>query len=195
MRARSARTERMIVIAPGMSMRARHDLVHVRLASPREARDRRPPAVRTARGPAAPGLEPRRLRQIRARELVAPLFAAPFEHVDDLAHLLILEQSTHELGARIFPLLFVAARQQQLRLDAQQPRGHLEILRRLVQSERANAARRTARRCARSECRRCRPALRESAKAADRAGRKTPSVSTTNPSRIRWYTASRASGA
>ncbi len=49
----------------------------------------------------------RRLRQIRARELIAPFFAAPLEQVDDLAHLLILEQPSHELGARILPLLLV----------------------------------------------------------------------------------------
>ena len=81
----------------------------------------------------------RRLRQIRARELIAALFAATLEHVDDLAHLLVLEQPSHELGARIFPLLLVAVRQQHLRLDAQQPRGHLEILGGLVESERPDA--------------------------------------------------------
>ena len=56
------------------------------------------------------GRRSRRLRQIRARELIASLFAASFEHVDDFAHLLILEQPANELGARIFPLLFVVPR-------------------------------------------------------------------------------------
>ena len=38
--------------------------------------------------------------------------------------------------ARVLPRQVVApARQQQLRLDAQEPRGHLEVLRRLVEAE------------------------------------------------------------
>ena len=43
------------------------------------------------------------LREIRARELIATLFAATLEHVDHFAHLLVLEQPTNQLGARIFP--------------------------------------------------------------------------------------------
>src|SRR6185503_11463665 len=81
----------------------------------------------------------RGLRQIRARKLVAPLYAAPLEEIDHLAHLLILEQPPHQLGAWIFPRLDVRARQQHLRLDAQQPSRHLEILRGFVQPELANA--------------------------------------------------------
>ena len=45
------------------------------------------------------------LRQIRAREPISPLVAAPLENVHDFAHLLILEQAPDELGARILPLL------------------------------------------------------------------------------------------
>ena len=75
-----------------------------------------------------------RLRQVGAREPVAPLLAGALEHVHHLAHLLVLEQATHELRARIVPrLLAIGARQQHLRLDAQQPRRHLEVVRRLVQ--------------------------------------------------------------
>ena len=90
----------------------------------------------------------KRLRRSSARSL---------EHVDDFAHLLVLEQPPHELRARIFPRLVVlAARQEHLRLDAQQPRRHLEVVGGLVERERRECARETARRCARSGCRRCR---------------------------------------
>src|SRR5437667_1705 len=47
-----------------------------------------------------------------------------------------LEQPAHQLGAWILPfVLSQPARQQQLRLDAQQPRRHLEIVGRLVQPQ------------------------------------------------------------
>ena len=138
MRARSASTERMIVIAPGTSSARGTTSCMLGCATARRTRStadeqlgQRERERRLRRR--------RRLRQIRARELVAPLFAATLEDVDDLAHLLILEQSANELGARILPLLLVAARQQQLRFDAQQPRRHLEILGGLVESERADA--------------------------------------------------------
>jgi len=56
--------------------------------------------------------------------------------IHELADLLVLEQPSHQLGARVFPLVVAeAARQQQLRLDAQQPRRHLQIVRRLVQPQ------------------------------------------------------------
>ena len=129
----------MIVIAPGMSRRARNDFVHVRLRS--TARSTRSTADSSSdeRERERRLRRRRRLRQIGARELVAALFAATLEHVDDFAHLLILEQAAHELGARIFPRLLVAARQQHLRLDAKQARRHLEIFGGFVQAERANA--------------------------------------------------------
>src|SRR2546427_9011441 len=58
------------------------------------------------------------------------------EPVHELANLLILEQPAHQLRARVLPLVVPdAARQQQLRLDAQQPRRHLEVVRRLVQPQ------------------------------------------------------------
>ena len=73
---------------------------------------------------------------VGARKPVAPVLAQPFEDVHHFAHLLVLEQAAHEFGARILPrLLAVGARQQHLRLDAQQARGHLEVLGRLVQLE------------------------------------------------------------
>src|SRR6185369_9637418 len=75
------------------------------------------------------------LRQIGARELIATLLSATLEHVHDFAHLLILEQAPHQLAARILPRLLIAARQQQLRLDAQQARRHLEVIGRLVDAE------------------------------------------------------------
>ena len=58
------------------------------------------------------------------------------EPVHELADLLVLEQSAHQLGARIFPLVVAEPpRQQHLRLDAEQPRRHLEIVSRLIESE------------------------------------------------------------
>ena len=79
-------------------------------------------------------------RQPGAREPGATIFRRALEHVDDLAHLLVLEQPAHELGARIFPRLVVlVARQQHLRLDAQQARRHLEVVGGLVDPERPDA--------------------------------------------------------
>ena len=69
--------------------------------------------------------------------MIAARFASRIQDVDDLADLLILEQPAHEIGARVFPR-FVAlrVREQQLGFDAQQPRGHVEIIGRLVETER-----------------------------------------------------------
>src|SRR5258705_2987153 len=56
--------------------------------------------------------------------------------VDELADLLVLEQPAHQLGTRVFPLVVAEpARQQHLRLDAQQPRRHLEIVGGLVEPQ------------------------------------------------------------
>ncbi len=76
----------------------------------------------------------------RVREAAATEFRPDFEHVDDFSHLLILEQATHQLRTRIIPR-FVAAvlRQQHLRLDAQKPRGHLQVLGRFIQPQRLDA--------------------------------------------------------
>src|SRR5260370_6924359 len=56
--------------------------------------------------------------------------------MQQLADLLILKQPTDQLGARIFPFVTTQAPwQQHLRLDPQQPGRHLEVIRRLVQSQ------------------------------------------------------------
>ena len=71
-----------------------------------------------------------------ATETVGPLFGRAVQPIHELADLLVLEQPSHQLGARVFPLIVAeTARQQQLRLDAQQPRRHLQIVRRLVQPQ------------------------------------------------------------
>ena len=76
----------------------------------------------------------------RAREAVRRALGPRLEDVDDLAHLLVLEQPADQLGPRIVPgFRAIPPRQQHLRLDAQQPRGHLEVLRRFVQPQRADA--------------------------------------------------------
>jgi len=65
----------------------------------------------------------RRLRRRRlcrkegAREVIASFLAAALEHVDDLAHLLILEQASYELRAGILPLLLFAGGEQELGFD------------------------------------------------------------------------------
>ena len=59
------------------------------------------------------------------------------EYLEMAAHLLILEESTHELGARILPRFVVLVpRQEHPRLDTQQLRRHLEVLRGLIEGER-----------------------------------------------------------
>ena len=63
-----------------------------------------------------------------------------FEQIDDFAHLLIFQQPAHEFSAGIFPrVLAVGPRQQHLRFDSQQAGGHFEVIRRFVESERADA--------------------------------------------------------
>ena len=88
--------------------RARHDLVHLRLA--RRAEHAIDGGEQLGERQRERRLRRRgRLRQVRARESIASLFAATLEHVHHFAHLLVLEQPAHELGARIFPRLLVAA--------------------------------------------------------------------------------------
>ena len=48
-------------------------------------------------------------RQVRPPEAIATLLAAPLEMVDHLADLLVLQQATHQLAARVLPLLVVTA--------------------------------------------------------------------------------------
>src|SRR5690349_7641777 len=80
------------------------------------------------------------LRHVRARESAATLFSESLEDIHHLAHLLVLEQSPHELSARVFPrVIELVARQQHLRLDAEQSRGHLEIVGRLVELHEVDA--------------------------------------------------------
>jgi hypothetical protein len=60
--------------------------------------------------------------------------------IRDLADLLILEQPPDEFRARILPRLVVLVpRQQHLRLDAQEPRRHLEVFGGLVDRHRLDA--------------------------------------------------------
>ena len=60
------------------------------------------------------------LRHPTTWELVPTLLATTLEEIDDLAHLLILEQAAHEFGAGIFPrFLALSPRQEHLRLDAE----------------------------------------------------------------------------
>jgi hypothetical protein len=79
------------------------------------------------------------IREKRAGEVPPPVLGAMLEHVDDLAHLLVFEQTADELRARVLPIVALTPRQEHLRLDAQQPRRHLEIVRRLVEPERPDA--------------------------------------------------------
>ena len=58
------------------------------------------------------------------------------EPVHQLADLLVLEQPPHQLGPWILPLVLPEpARQQHLRLDAQQPRRHFQVIRRLIEPQ------------------------------------------------------------
>ena len=76
-------------------------------------------------------------RQVRASEAVPPIVTACLEYVHHFAYLLVLEKATNELGAGIFPLLVTfVARQEHLRLDANQASGHLEVVGCLVEPER-----------------------------------------------------------
>src|SRR6266404_1440402 len=72
-------------------------------------------------------------------ELLRPARRRRPQPLHQLADLLVLEQPTHQLGAWIFPLVVPQApRQQHLRLDPEQPGGHLEVVRRLIQSQLAD---------------------------------------------------------
>src|SRR5881392_27215 len=84
---------------------------------------------RRRRGGRRLGTEPApQLLGAPGRRLAQPL--------DQLADLLVLEQPPHQLGPRIFPLVVSQPpRQQHLRLDPQEPRRHLEVVRRLVQPQ------------------------------------------------------------
>src|SRR6266851_1869030 len=69
-------------------------------------------------------------------ELLRPARRRRPQPLHQLADLLVLEQPVHQLGAWVFPLVVPQApRQQHLRLDPEQPGGHLEVVRRLVQSQ------------------------------------------------------------
>src|SRR6266702_1745297 len=72
-------------------------------------------------------------------ELLRPARRRRPQPFHELADLLILEHPAYQLGARIFPLVVAQApRQEHLYLDPQQPSGHLEIVRRLVQPQLAD---------------------------------------------------------
>ncbi len=80
------------------------------------------------------------LREVRASEAVSAIVAASFENVHDLAHLLVLEQPSYQLRARIFPLFVTfPPREQHLRLDANESGRHLQIVGGLVETERRDA--------------------------------------------------------
>src|SRR5688572_7456962 len=112
---------------------ARNDVVQVRLTrksqhaincckqlTERERQRRRRWLNRLRRGP-------------RPGESRAPILGHAGEVVRDLANLLVFEQPPDEFRARIFPrLVALVPRKQHLRLDAQQARGHLEVLGRLI---------------------------------------------------------------
>ena len=121
--------------------RTRDDFVQGRfLRDAQHAVDGRQQLAEGERQRSVDGRDVDRLRYPTARKLMPPCFAATFEQIDDFAHLLVLEQAAHQFGARILPRFFtVGPRQQHLRLDAQQTRGHLEIICRFVQGERADA--------------------------------------------------------
>jgi hypothetical protein len=76
------------------------------------------------------------LRQVRSRKTVSAVITAPLEHIDNLTHLLVFEKSSHELGTRILPrLIAFAAREEHLRLDANESRSHLEVVRSFIESQ------------------------------------------------------------
>jgi len=76
---------------------------------------------------------------VSARETRTPILASPFQHVDDFPHLLILQQTSHQLRPRIFPdILALPSRQQHLGFDANESRCHFQIVRGFVQLERRN---------------------------------------------------------
>src|SRR5437867_2247997 len=81
-------------------------------------------------------------RRIRRRCLIAAAktlsanVRGMSQPVHELTDLLVFQQPADELGPRIFPFVIPEpARQQQLRLDAQEARGHFEIIGGLVESE------------------------------------------------------------
>ena len=76
-------------------------------------------------------------REIGTGKVASPLFAATLEQVDDFTHLLILEQATNELRARILPLLLLPHGQQELRFYAKEPRRHLQVLSGIVERQRS----------------------------------------------------------
>ena len=76
-------------------------------------------------------------RQPGTREPRTTVLRHAREVIGDLPHLLVLEQPPDEFRARVFPRVVVlVARQEQLRLDAQEPGRHLQVLCRLVDPER-----------------------------------------------------------
>ena len=93
--------------------------------------------------------------------------------VGDLLDLLVLQQPAHQLGARILPCLaLLAARQQHLRLEPDQPARHFQIVGGLVEPELMDDARGTDRRSGRSGYPRYRSAPRGADGAAGPAGRR-----------------------
>ena len=77
-----------------------------------------------------------RLRRKAAPELLRPARRRRAQPFHQLANLLVLEQAPHQLGAWVLPLVVAeAAWQEHLCLDPQQPRRHLQVIRRLIQSE------------------------------------------------------------
>src|SRR2546422_1172669 len=107
--------------------RARHDaVVQVRIG------DERDDALGSGKQIVQIDLQRRRRRVGRRRFVAAaePLRArigGMAKPVDELANLLVLEQAAYQLGTWVFPFVVAEpARQQHLRLDAQQPRCHLD---------------------------------------------------------------------
>ena len=78
----------------------------------------------------------RRRREISAGKPERAPVGRRHHPVGDLFDLLVLQQTAHQLGAGIVPALAIlAARQKHLCLEPDQPAGHLEIVRGLVEAE------------------------------------------------------------
>ena len=80
--------------------------------------------------------ELRRRRQVASGKQQRPAVGCLSQPERHLFGLLVLEQAPHQRRAGIFPALLVRRPgQQHLHLESQQPAGHLQVVRRLVQPQ------------------------------------------------------------
>src|SRR6185295_1068746 len=79
-------------------------------------------------------------RKIGARKSVPAVVAANLQNVDDLAHLLILQEAPNQLSAWIVPrLVALSPRQQHLSFDPDETRCHLQVIGSLIEAQRRDS--------------------------------------------------------